>query len=196
MDARDRTAPAGGEPTSRRAFLRAAGSACAAVALVPASVLARGLPAPSPDERRLRMFHTHTGETIDIVYFRDGEHLPKSLARLDQFLRDHRTNESREIDPGVLDILWDLAGAVENPGGIYEIISGYRSPKTNGLLRGRSTGVASRSQHVLGKAIDARLRGTDTAALRDAALALRRGGVGYYAESDFVHVDTGRVRRW
>jgi len=142
------------------------------------------------------MFHTHTREEIDVVYFRDGEYLPESLARLDHFLRDHRSGDVHEIDPQVLDILWDLQRDIGNPDGVYEIICGYRSPKTNEALRGKSSGVASRSQHVLGKAIDARLRGTDTAKLRDAALALQRGGVGYYRSSDFIHVDTGRVRRW
>jgi len=148
------------------------------------------------DERRLRMVHTHTDEKVDVVYHRDGEYLSDALERLDHFLRDHRTGEVHETDPAVLDVLWELARTVNNPDGEYQIICGYRSPATNELLRSRSSGVARRSQHLLGKAIDVRLAGTDTAKLHQAALALKRGGVGYYKKLDFVHVDTGRVRRW
>jgi uncharacterized protein YcbK (DUF882 family) len=148
------------------------------------------------DQRRLRMVHTHTDEKIDVVYYRNGEYLPGALGRLDHFLRDHRTGDVHETDPAVLDVLWELARAVDNPDGEYQIICGYRSPATNEMLRGRSSGVAKRSQHVLGKAIDVRLTGTEIAKLHQAALALKRGGVGYYKKSDFVHVDTGRVRRW
>ena len=151
---------------------------------------------PPTGPRRLRLHHTHTEETIEIVYH-DGEtYLPDSLARLDHFLRDFRTDEVHAIDPGALDILWQLAHSVENPEGVYEIISAYRSPKTNENLRDQSGGVARNSQHLQGKAIDVRLRGTETETLRDAALNMKRGGVGYYRSSDFVHVDTGRVRRW
>jgi len=151
---------------------------------------------PPTGPRRLRLHHTHTEESIEIVYH-DGEtYLPDSLARIDHFLRDFRTDHVHPIDPGALDILWQLSYSVENPEGVYEIISAYRSPKTNEILRDQSRGVAKNSQHLEGKAIDVRLRGTETTALRDAALKLKRGGVGYYRSSDFVHVDTGRVRTW
>jgi uncharacterized protein YcbK (DUF882 family) len=152
--------------------------------------------AQATQERRLRMFHTHTNERIDVVYYRDGEYLQEALQRLDHLLRDHRTGDILEIDPEVLDLLWKLARAVDNPDGEYQIICGYRSPATNEMLRDKSSGVAKRSQHLLGKAIDVRLTGTDTAELHRAALELELGGVGFYEKTDFVHVDTGRVRRW
>ena len=99
------------------------------------------------------------------------------------------------MDPKLLDILYDLRGQLGS-NETYEVISAYRSQKTNEMLRGKSGGVARNSQHLLGNAIDVRLRGVPTAELRDTALEMRRGGVGYYEKSDFVHIDTGRVRRW
>jgi len=152
--------------------------------------------AAAGDERRLRLYHTHTGEEIDLVYWRNGAYDPDALHRLDHFLRDHRSGEVHEIDRELLDLVVELAARVDNPDGVFEIISGYRSPHTNEELRQAGGGVARRSQHMLGKAIDLRLRGSDTKSLQEAALAMQRGGVGYYRDSDFVHVDTGRVRRW
>jgi uncharacterized protein YcbK (DUF882 family) len=175
----------------RRAFLGAGALTLLGIALGPRRVLGAAF-----EPRRLRLLHTHTGERIDITYSEAGEPLPDALAALDHFLRDFRTGEVHPIDPGVLDIAWSLARAVDRPGGIYEIVSGYRSPRTNAFLHARSSEVARHSLHVEGKAIDLRLEGIDTARLRDAALELARGGVGYYRTSDFVHVDTGRVRRW
>lgn len=147
-------------------------------------------------ERRLRFHHTHTGEDLDVVYWQDGVYDPAALARLDHILRDHRSGEVHEIDRELLDLLVALALQVGNPDGIFEIISGYRSAATNEKLREAGGGVAKYSQHMQGKAIDLRLRGTDTRKLQEAALALKRGGVGFYRSSDFVHIDTGRVRRW
>jgi uncharacterized protein YcbK (DUF882 family) len=120
---------------------------------------------------------------------------PTSLARLDAFLRDHRTGEAHAIDRSLYDILNDLklATRTRSP---FQVISGYRSPRTNATLRENGRGVASGSLHLQGRAIDVRLADVDSAVLRDAALELARGGVGYYRRSDFVHVDTGRVRRW
>jgi uncharacterized protein YcbK (DUF882 family) len=146
--------------------------------------------------RRLRMVNTHTDERVDVTYFDGGAHIPDALAEVDRFLRDYRTGEVRRIDPGVLDVMWSLASAVGRPDGTFEIVSGYRSPRTNSLLKAQGHGVATHSLHVEGRAIDLRMRGVQTARLRDLALALRRGGVGYYVASDFVHVDTGRVRHW
>ena len=100
------------------------------------------------------------------------------------------------MDEELLDLLWELAREAGNPDGIYEIISGYRSPESNELLRQTRKGIAKRSQHLRGKAIDVRLRGTETATLRDTAIAMQRGGVGYYGHKNFIHVDTARVRRW
>ena len=149
------------------------------------------------DERKLSLYHTHTGKRLDIVYSRDGKYLPSALQEINHFLFDFRTGEKVEMDPQLLDLIYDVRAAL-NSNGTYQVISAYRSPKTNEMLRGRSpsSGVASKSQHLLGKAIDVRLEGVPTLALRNQALAMQRGGVGFYKESDFVHLDTGRVRRW
>lgn len=145
---------------------------------------------------RLRLYHTHTGERIDIVYRRGDTYLPEAEARLDYFLRDHRTGDVKHYDPHVFDILADVAAAVGRPNTEIDIICGYRTPWSNEFLRARSAGVAKNSQHMQAHAIDIRIPGVDTLTLRNAALALGRGGVGYYPRSGFVHVDTGRVRTW
>jgi len=147
-------------------------------------------------ESRLRLYHTHTGEHLDIVYRRGAEYISEALARVDQFLRDHRTGDIHHYDPHLLDLLSDLEVSVGRPLAEIHIICGYRSPWSNEFLRLRTSGVARNSLHMQAEAIDIRLPGTKTSALRDAALALKRGGVGYYAQSDFVHVDLGRIRRW
>jgi uncharacterized protein YcbK (DUF882 family) len=171
----------------RRRFFRGV----AAFALAP---LAAAYGAP-PDRRSLSFVHTHTGETLSTVYFQNGNYLAPSLEHVNQFLRDFRTNEVHSIDPALLDILFDLQARARHAGP-FEVISGYRSPQTNAALRSQSSAVAEHSLHMEGRAIDVRLRGFPTAKLRDVAIALHRGGVGYYAASDFVHVDTGRVRVW
>ncbi len=153
--------------------------------------------APSDAElRRLRLYHTHTGERIDIVYRRGGTFLPEAEQQLDYFLRDHRTGEVKHYDPHVFDILSDVAASVGHPEAEIEIICGYRTSWSNEFLRAGSSGVAKSSLHMQAHAIDIRIPGVDTLTLRDAALALGRGGVGYYPRSGFVHVDTGRVRTW
>lgn len=149
-----------------------------------------------PQERHLRLYHTHTGEHIDILYRRDNVYLPGAEQELDYFLRDHRTGEVKHYDPRVFDVLSDLAAAVGHPGSEIEIICGYRSPRSNEFLRAHSSGVAKSSLHMQAHAVDIRIPGVDTLKLRNAALALGRGGVGYYPRSGFVHVDTGRVRTW
>jgi len=151
--------------------------------------------APALDHH-LRLYHTHTGERIDIVYRRGDTYLPEAEAQLDHFLRDHRTGEVKHYDPHVFDILSELTGAVGHPGAEIDIICGYRSSWSNEFLRSRSTGVAKNSLHMQAHAIDIRIPGVTTEQLRDAALALHEGGVGYYPRSAFVHVDTGRVRSW
>ncbi len=152
--------------------------------------------ASSTQEHHLRLYHTHTGERIDIVYRRGDQYLPGAQAQLDHFLRDHRTGDVKHYDPHVFDILSDLAAAVGHPNAEIDIICGYRTPSSNEFLRARSAGVAKNSQHMQAHAIDIRIPGVDTLTLRNAALALGRGGVGYYPRSEFVHVDTGRVRTW
>lgn len=181
----------GRQTLGRRALLGAGALALLSFAVEPRRALAAAL-----EPRRLRLFHTHTGERLDVTYRQGGAWLPDALAELDRFLRDFRTGEVRPIDPGVLDVAWSLARATGRPLGTFEIVSGYRSPWTNALLRERSGGVARHSYHLQGRALDLRLEGVATEHLRDAALRLARGGVGFYRESDFVHVDTGPVRRW
>jgi uncharacterized protein YcbK (DUF882 family) len=167
---------------------------------LPAAVICTGsrLAAESASlpERSLRLYHTHTGEHIDIVYRRGTVYLPEAEAKLDHFLRDHRTGDVKHYDPHVFDILSDLAASVGHPNAEIEIICGYRTPWSNEFLRARSAGVAKNSQHMQAHAIDIRIPGVATLTLRNAALALGRGGVGYYPRSGFVHVDTGRVRTW
>jgi len=162
---------------------------------VVAAVSPRTLLADEKDERILSFLHTHTLERVTVPYFADGSYLPGGLSRLDAFLRDHRTGEEHPIDPALYDLLNDvrLATRARSP---FQVISGYRSPQTNEMLREHGRGVAGGSLHLKGRAIDVRLSDVKTAVLRDAGLDLARGGVGYYRASDFVHLDTGRFRRW
>ncbi len=152
------------------------------------------------DVRSLAFHNTHTGERIETVYSVSGRYRESGLTAIDWILRDHRTNEVARIDPKLLDLLHVLreqatvAGA-PNPG-VYEIISGYRSPYSNEMLRNRSGAVARHSLHLKGMAADVRLTGVPLPRLHAAALDLKRGGVGYYPGDDFVHLDTGRVRSW
>ena len=149
-------------------------------------------------EYRLRFYHTHNNERLDIIYRRGDHYLPGALAELDYFLRDHRTGEVRHFDPRLFDLLHDLTASLHDSRGEIDVVCGYRTPWSNEFLRTRSahTGVARHSLHMQAEAIDIRLSGIPTSAVRDAALRLHRGGVGYYRNSDFVHVDVGRIRRW
>ena len=146
-------------------------------------------------ERSLSFKNLHTGESLNATIWADGRYLDNELRAVNRVLRDHRSGDVYPIDPKLLDMLYALQHSV-GVSGAFHIISGYRSPKTNQKLRSKSSGVAKRSLHMQGKAIDIRLTGCELKHLRDAALALKAGGVGYYAKSDFIHVDTGRVRRW
>jgi uncharacterized protein YcbK (DUF882 family) len=149
-----------------------------------------------PEERRLRLFHTHTGERIDIVYRRGDAYLDDALGRLDHFLRDHRTGQGLHYDPHLFDLLTDLTAAAGKPDAEIAVVCGYRSPWSNEFLRAHTAGVAKHSLHMQARAIDIRLPGVSTRDLRSAALSLHRGGVGYYPRSGFIHVDTGRVTQW
>jgi uncharacterized protein YcbK (DUF882 family) len=159
-------------------------------------ISATGASATIGAERSVQLFNTHTNERIDIVYKRGDEYVSSALAKLDYFLRDHNTNEVRHFDPRLYDILADLTASVGHPGGEIDIVCGYRTPETNAALRAHTNGVAIHSLHIQAKAIDLRMPGVNTLKLRRAALALARGGVGYYPHSDFIHVDTGRVTQW
>ena len=145
-------------------------------------------------KQQMSFYHTHTGEELHINYTCEGC-TPPALNKLNSFLRDFRTGAVHPIDPALLDILYAIQ---QNTGsnGVIEIISGYRSPATNSLLRTKSSGVAKKSLHMKGQALDIRLSDLKTKDLRDVAVSLGLGGVGYYAESDFVHIDTGRFRTW
>jgi uncharacterized protein YcbK (DUF882 family) len=181
----------------RRSFL-GLGAAAAATALVPARAFASASPVNKAVERTLSFFNTHTGERLRTAYCLGGEYRSDALSEINHILRDFRANEIKPIDPTLLDLLHELGGTLEvdTP---FHIISGYRSPHTNALLRergGAATGVASKSLHMVGKAVDIRLPGVKLEHLRAAARSLKLGGVGYYPSSNFVHVDVGRVRYW
>lgn len=175
----------------RRRFLTAVGGVCgtlATLAVAPALAAVRG-------PRCVSFVHTHTGETLRAVYYQDGCYQPDCLAQVNHLLRDFRTGDVHAIDPALLDVLFELQSLADRDGP-FEVVSGYRSPASNAMLHRRSEGVAVHSMHLEGRAIDVRLGGYSTLELASHARALGRGGVGYYARSDFVHVDTGRVRYW
>jgi len=179
----------------RRDFLKLAFRHCVvgtAALSAPTVVFAKS---KTPADRQLAFYHLHTGEKINTTYWAEGDYITEELENLNYLLRDHRTDEIQAIDKNLLDLLYVLQQQVDKSGA-YHIISGYRSPKTNAKLRRQSNGVAKRSLHMQGKAIDVRLPGVPLKHLRQAALQLRTGGVGYYPKSNFVHLDTGRPRFW
>ena len=169
-----------------------------ALALLGLAVTASVMPprdVRAADARQLTFYHTHTLQSLDVVYYENGEYVDSALDEINRFLKDFRTGDIAEMDPRLLDILHDVRNELGSDE-TFEVISAYRSPKTNEMLRSNSGGVARNSQHLLGNAIDVRLRGVPIEDLRDTALEMQRGGVGFYRQSDFVHMDTGRVRRW
>ena len=183
----------------RRAFL-GIGAVAAAGALMPGSAYAaaKAPAARKAPERVLSFFNTHTGERLKTAYCCGGEYQPEALSQVNHILRDFRMNEVKPIDPKLLDLLHELGGTLETDQP-FHIISGYRSPRTNSLLRdrgGAATGVASHSLHMVGQAIDIRVPGVKLDQLRGAARSLKIGGVGFYPDLNFVHVDVGRVRYW
>jgi len=149
----------------------------------------------SSDERKLFFYNIHTGENIRVVYCEQGTYVPQALTDINQILRDFRTGDVKEIDTNLLDLLSTLHQRLESTEP-FHVISGYRSPETNLHLNAASKGVAKNSLHMQGKAIDIRLPGYDLKTLHRMAIELRRGGVGYYPSSNFVHVDVGRIRYW
>jgi uncharacterized protein YcbK (DUF882 family) len=181
------------ENITRRGFLTV-GLVTAATVMLPMRTLGAVRNILTP-ERTLSFYNTHTGEQLRTTYWCQGELLPEALDDINYILRDYRTGEVLAIDPRLLNLLYALRKELDarSP---YHIISGYRSQKTNELLRQSSRGVAKDSLHTEGMAIDIRLPGIELDELRRAALSLKRGGVGYYTDSEFVHVDVGRVRYW
>jgi uncharacterized protein YcbK (DUF882 family) len=183
------------QPFARRRLLQL-GLIAAGAAAFPAIASAQGLE-PPPEIRRVALHNLHTGEQLDAVYWEKGDYVPDALEAADKVLRDFRTGDVHAIDRGLFDLLDDLSTKVDSRKP-FEIISGYRSPKTNAMLHERSehSGVANNSYHMKGMAMDVRLADVDLRHLHNAALSMGRGGVGYYPASDFVHVDVGPVRRW
>ncbi len=178
---------------ARRRFLQRSAHLLLTGAAAPAALPAI---ASSPQARTLAMVHTHTGERVSLVYALGDSFVPQALTRLNHFLRDHYSGAVGVIDPQLFDLLHRLHGelGVDQP---FEVISGYRTSATNNTLRNtRGGGVARHSLHMEGMAIDIRLPGAALTDLRDAALTLRTGGVGFYPREQFVHVDTGRIRAW
>lgn len=178
---------------ARRHFLRHT-VRIAMTGVIPA--LATRARASMPDARRLALSHTHTGERIDLVYAVGGSFVPEAMGSLNRFLRDHYSGNVGLIDPQLFNLLHVVQRTLGSERA-FEVISGYRCPATNASLREtRGGGVAKHSLHMEGRAIDIRLPGVPLADLRDAALSLRSGGVGFYPREQFVHLDTGRVRSW
>ena len=169
--------------------------------VLPAEIAASGIATEVPEDGKpyqLKMTNLHTGESLDIVYRIGNTYLPDALEKLNYFLRDHYTQDVSNYDPKEFDVLHAMMARLGKLDGVIDIVCGYRTPETNSALRQNSpqTGVAEHSQHMEGHAIDLRVPGVTTAKLRDAALSLRAGGVGYYPVSQFVHVDVGPVREW
>lgn len=178
---------------TRRGFLKL-GAFVAATAM--ASPALAGV-LPRAPEKHLSFYNLHTGENLRALYWEKGTYLPDALQEINYILRDYRTGEIIGIDARLLDLLWSLGRKVGmNPARAFHLVSGYRSPETNALLRRHDPDVAKNSLHMAGKAADIRVPGCSLAHLRRAALDLGAGGVGYYPGSGFVHVDTGPVRRW
>jgi uncharacterized protein YcbK (DUF882 family) len=174
----------------RRHFLKAGIGICTMLSLPSVSAGSMNI-----GEKKLAFLNLHTGERIRSTYWAEGNYIPEELRAIENLLRDHRTGELHAIDTGLLDLLQllhDQIGARKE----FHIISAYRSPKTNAMLASRSNGVVKKSLHMQGKAIDIRLPEYSLSNLRNVALSLKSGGVGYYPKSNFIHIDTGRVRFW
>ena len=177
---------------SRRGFL----TSIAGMAMTLAAPGAIASVAPvSARDRELSFYNTHTGEKLSAAFWSDGKYLDDGIEEISWLMRDHRAGLASPMDPKLLDLLHQLQANVGHQGE-FQVISGYRSPETNEMLNKRSSGVAKRSYHMLGQAIDVRMSGFDTRQLHKAAISLKGGGVGYYSSSNFVHLDVGRVRYW
>ena len=188
---------AGNGQLNRRSFLKT-GMGALAVLATPSllkATAATSSPLAKLHERSLSFYNLHTSERLKTVYWASGEYLAPSLSDINRVMRDHRTGDMHDIDSRLLDLLCDLNLRLETTEP-FHIISGYRSPATNAMLHANSNGVAEHSLHMDGKAVDIRIPGRNLSVLRNTALAMKIGGVGYYPSSDFVHVDVGRVRSW
>lgn len=185
---------------NRRKFLTFGAAALTVSATRPAlakpvALPALARPAALNPNRNLSLYNIHTSESLDVEYWENGCCVPGAVTEIRKILRDYRTGEQHDIDLGLLDLLVTLRDKMDAKGP-FHVISGYRSPETNEKLHEASSGVAKHSLHMVGMAIDIRLPGHDLSQVHKTALSLNAGGVGYYPESDFVHVDVGRVRHW
>jgi uncharacterized protein YcbK (DUF882 family) len=182
--------PRGSGAVSRRRLLGIGAAVVVGNLALPSLVHAR-----TPGPRELDFLNLHTGEALRTTYWADGAYLPDALADVNYLLRDFRTGDVKAIDVGLLNLLHDLRTRLDSTEA-YQVISGYRSPKTNNMLASQSNGVAKKSLHMKGLAIDVSLPQRKLSDLRQVAMEMRRGGVGYYPKSGFVHLDVGRVRYW
>jgi len=179
-------------PVSRRDFLRLLGVGTATIIAAPGISLA----STRQPERVLSFYNLHTGEKLKATYWANGRYVPSELASINHLLRDYREDSQVRMDVHLLDALYNLQQKLHVPKREIHVISAYRSPKTNAMLREANGGVAKNSMHIVGKAVDLRIPGVDLRHIYNGARSLKAGGVGYYAKNDFVHVDTGRVRYW
>jgi uncharacterized protein YcbK (DUF882 family) len=175
----------------RRSFLKSSVVLASAIGMPALAKAAQ----PAPAERTLRLYNTHTGESLRSVFWAEGQFIPDALKDINKLLRDHRNNQIAEMDPKLIVLLNEVSDKFGDSQ-VLHIISGYRSPESNAKLHANSNGVAKHSMHMEGKAIDIRMPGKDLAQLHKAAMSMKAGGVGYYPDSQFVHMDTGRVRYW
>lgn len=180
-------------PISRRGILGV--FAATAVTAAPVMANAFGFLRGAGDMRRIRMYNGRTGESIDAVYWVDGKYIRESLNEINIFMRDWRTGTAIGIDPRAIDVA-TASHRLLQTNEPYMLLSGYRSPQTNAMLRSRSSGVAKNSLHVTGKAADLRLKSRSVGQMYQAAASCRAGGVGKYSGSNFVHMDCGPVRTW
>ncbi|MDY0009817.1 MAG: DUF882 domain-containing protein [Bdellovibrionales bacterium] len=178
--------------SDRRGFLKAGLFTAAALGFWTPALAQAAVPNTG---RIIRLQNPYTGEKFTGEYWYNGKYIPAAFAEIKKLMRDHRANEQFPIDPRLMDILFVMHVRIKNAAP-FDVLSGYRSPATNARLRRRSEGVARNSLHMTGQAIDLRLQGTRLTSLRSTAIDLKAGGVGFYPRSNFVHVDTGRVRHW
>ena len=179
----------------RRSFLKSSVVVASALSVPAFARAAQTAKIVEPVERTLRLYNTHTGESLRSIFWAEGQFVPGALKDINKLLRDHRNDTIANMDPQLL-MLLDRVSSKFGGSDVLHVISGYRSPESNRKLAAASGGVAKHSMHLEGKAIDIRLPGRDLAQLHKAAMAVRGGGVGYYPSSQFVHMDTGRVRSW
>ena len=179
---------------SRRRFMKHMGYGTLLTMATPA--LAQAAKGRYPLHKSLAFEHTHTGDKLKLTYFEKGRYVKSALRDINFILRDFRTGDIYPIDLALLDQLHDIKLMLGSGNRPFHIISGYRSPETNSRLHNETSGVANHSLHMEGRAIDIRIEGVDSRRIRSAGLALNRGGVGYYPDSDFVHLDTGKIRTW